>query len=234
MSNTNNVNGISGRFACVHGGIRTAEQSHGDESKAWGAAIADAPEDATAWLVLADWLEEEGNPAHHVIRVPFTPGYEPPAGFKGEMSRSGRYHESGSQYDEGFRLSWGEDSDHHDYRGFTHHYWSNGSFRSPITREQAVNGITRKGGRNVSTWASMTVAGAVPPAYRIIPHGTEVIVTKAGETKARTHTTTTTIRIPAEARNYYVTWGGLCTYGYEFDYMGYTVVVLTRNVQSVA
>ena len=66
MSVTNNVNGIAGRFACVYGGIRTEEFTHGNDSKGFGKAIADAPEDATAWLVLADKLEEEGNPAHHM------------------------------------------------------------------------------------------------------------------------------------------------------------------------
>lgn len=228
------VNGISGRFACVYGGIRTEDFSHGDESKAFGGAVSISPAELSTWLVLADRLAEEGNPAEHMIRVIFQEGYEPPAGFRGEITRGGNYFQSGSNYTESVTFSWGEDRDHFESRGFTHHYWSNGSFCSSTSRAEVVAALTKTGGRNVAKWLNLRVSGRVPPAYRIVPEGTTVIVVKKGETKARTHTTTTTVRIPADAKKTYTSWGGIETASFEFDHMGYTVSVLIRDIQSVA
>lgn len=238
---TNNINGVAGKFACVYGGIRTEEFSHGDESKAFGGVIADNPADVTGWLVLADRLEEEGNPAHHMIRVLFTPGYEPPVGFRGEIIRGGNVFENGGTYREGPMISWGEDGEHYEERSFTHHYFTDGCVRSHITRETAVAMLTKAGGSRLAKWYNLKVVGCVRPTGLIIPMGTVVMVSKPGSHKARLHTTTSVVPIPKTQgepsvntrKHTYTVWAGTQSPVVMFHYQGYEITVGIRDIESI-
>ncbi len=228
-----NWNGTFGKFACVYGGIRTEEFSH-DDAKSFTASIADNPTDELSWLALADRLEDEGNPAHHMLRLLFTPGYEAPAGFKGEIIRGGNYFENGSNYTETRCVSWGEDGDHYEFKGFTHHYWSNGNWRSPIDRAAAIAMLTKEGGSRVAKWLNLRVTGVLKPRTRVVVAGKEVIVNRPGSDKAVNHTLATTIEVPAECKHTYPCWGGQSVNCIEFAYMGFTVTALVRDVEAVA
>lgn len=233
MSVTNNFNGVSGRFACVYGGIRTEEFTHGDDGKAISKAITLAPAEVSGWLVLADMLADQCNPAEHMVRVLFQEGYEPPVGFRGEITRGSRYWSNGCNHVEGRTYSWGDDRDGWDRRGFTHHYWSNGSTRSEVSRAEALAALTKIGGIYVDKFWNLTITGSLRPSYRIVPCGSKVIATKLGSEKSVVHETTSTIKIPADARRAYHVWAGMQTTCLEFDHMGYQVAVSFDKIQSV-
>lgn len=78
---------FTGNFARVHAGIRLSQNTHSFATEAAAAINAD-PKNTLNWLMLADRLEEEGNPAHHMIRAVFVDGYEVPKGFSGSINRS--------------------------------------------------------------------------------------------------------------------------------------------------
>jgi uncharacterized protein (TIGR02996 family) len=228
-----NWNGVFGKFACVYGGLRTQEFSH-DDAKSFTASIADNPTDETGWLALADRLEDEGNAAHHMIRILFDASYEAPAGFKGEINRGGNYFENGQTYTENRCVSWGEDGDHYEFKGFTHHYWSNGNWRAPISRQEAIAMLTKEGGPRVAKWLNLRITGVLKPRARVVAAGKEVIVTRPGSDKAVNHTLATTIEIPADHTHTYPSWGGRVVNCIEFLYMGHTVTVLIRDIEAVA
>jgi uncharacterized protein (TIGR02996 family) len=244
---TSNINGIVGEFSCTYGGIRTEKFTH-DWSKDAGGVISESPADVTEWLALADRLDDEGNPAAHMIRALFTEGYQPPATFRGEMSRGGNYHESGSNYTEGVSISWVcDDGFSDDYTGFRFHYWSGGGncYRN-IDRAEAVQLIARKGGARVSKWYNLRVVGSVRGSGLMIPAGTVVIVSKLGSNKAVAHTTETNIPIPGkkaanndaatsttERKHTYHSWGGIESPVIVFAYMGYEITVLVKDVESI-
>lgn len=193
-------------------------------------AMADNP-DATAWLVLADRLAEEGNPAEHIIRAVFEDNYKVPTGFTGGAGRHGHYWENGSNYSEGLGVDYKQDG--YEGPGLYHTYWSNGNFTRKVTVEEARTMLTKLTGPRCSKWREITVEGKLPPTSRILPIGTKVTVQKVGEEKARQHTTTTIVAIPDKFNNTYTVWGGIETACVEFEHMGYNVTACLRDIQSL-
>lgn len=239
---TKNFDKITGRFACVYGGIRTEEFTH-EWSKEAGGVIQSAPADVTAWLMLADRLEEECNPAHIVIRAAFEPGYVPPAGFTGELHRGGRYMENGQHYSEGVTLRWeaarceyGDGAEVVLPAGFVFSYWSgNGNcVRNVETAE--VRELLAGAGRR-TTWCSMRAEGVTVPTVRVIPVGATVEVYKRVGHKVRPvnqkYRTNEGIPVPAAVvpRWEQTAIGEQRTYVATFDYKGFVVRVPIAAVE---
>lgn len=115
--------------------IQTRGVSETPDLVPFAAAITENPADATAWLVLADWLDDHGCESEgQLVRSLF--GDATPV--EGTISRGYYQWENGGNYWVGVSVGY-------DGGEWQRYYWANGSFRETITREQAVEEITRVG-----------------------------------------------------------------------------------------
>jgi uncharacterized protein (TIGR02996 family) len=104
--------------------------------QSFASSIAEEPTDALRWLVMADWLSENGcEKEASLVRSLFS-NETPPA--EGTISRGYYQWENGGQHWCGV---------HVEYRNgeWLNCYWANGNWADKITRQQAWEIITAKG-----------------------------------------------------------------------------------------
>lgn len=102
----------------------------------FAAKLAECPDDAGVWLVMADWLSDQGydRPAA-LLRSLWMDGMPET---DGEITRGFWQYENGSRHWEGVTV---------ECKGgqWYHCYWSNGNFRSEIDREAARRIVASRG-----------------------------------------------------------------------------------------
>lgn len=188
------------------------------------AKIAENTEENTPLLVLCDRLEEESNPAAHMLRLIFQPGYEVPAGFCGEIALV--VVRPGSSHRQGYRVTYGRDASGTP-KPFGFVQFTGTSF-GDASREQVLAQVCGK-----FTLVGMTVSGQVPVTVRVLPEGSEVIVTKCNTELVTTHRTRVALRV-TEFKEVNYSWGGSnLKPRIVFSHMGYEISCLKADVISV-
>lgn len=115
--------------------LQTRGKSETSELVPFAAAITANPTDGGNWLIMADWLEDGGFEAEAVlVRSLF--GEAAPV--EGSISRGYYQWENGGSHWVGVSIGYEQGE-------WRRYYWSNGNFHEAITREQAVEEITRVG-----------------------------------------------------------------------------------------
>lgn len=221
------INKVEHQFMEVKGGIRTQKSTHPEFGPALTGAITEKPHDVTTWLVLADRLQDEGNEAHHMIRLIFVPDYVPPEGFEGHINRESRYWESGATYFEGMSISY-ETVD--GVRRFKQHIrgsLSQGNMTQFVTREEVIKLITKQKGRYVPQFASLRVTGSVPPVVAFIPPGSKIWIRKdvGDQVDWAEHTTKEEIIVPLDTPEHepFSRWVWMKYMGYQLHIPVYSI-----------